>query len=171
LGFPETAAQLLAHGAQANAEDEHGTRALHAAAQFAFSCRDGERARRTMEVLLEAGAGLDARNSGGQTALLLLLGAHAPARSAADQKQLLALLPLLLERGTDVNAQDKRGVGALHACAMHGLLLPARALFSAGADPARGDLLGRTPSEIAHLLGFVDVAAELGVTQQRRAPA
>jgi hypothetical protein len=35
----------------------------------------------------------------------------------------------------------------------------------------RVDLLERTPREIAHLLGFVDVAAELGVTQQRRAPA
>jgi ankyrin repeat protein len=172
LGFPESVSQLLAHGAKADVADERGTRALHAAAQFAFATKDAERAQRTLESLLNAGASPDAANGAGQTALTLLLGAHAPARSGADQRQLLALLPLLLKHVTDVNAQDKRGVGALHACAMHGLLLPARALLAAGADPTRVDVLERTPREIAHLLGYIDVAAELGLpaAQQRRAP-
>ena len=173
LGLPEFVAQLLAHGAQADAADERGTRALHAAAQYAFASREVERARRTLELLLDAGAAIDACNGAGQTALALLLGAHAHPRTPVDQAPLLTLLAVLVKRRADVNTQDQRGVGPLHACAMHGLLLPARALLAAGADPARGDLLGRTPREIAQLLGFVDVAAELGLpaAQTRRAPA
>ena len=164
LDFSELVAQLLARGADADAEDERGTRALHAAAQFAFGSRDGERARRTLELLLERGAAIDARNAVGQTALLLLLGARTEPGAAADQQQLLALLPLLIKWHADLNVQDQRGVGALHACAMHGLLLPARALLAAGADPEQRDRLERTPREIAHLLGFIDVAAELGAS-------
>jgi uncharacterized protein len=162
LGFPELATQLITHGADVNAEDERGMRALHAATQFAFHSRDGERGMRMLELLLDAGAVVDAANAAGQTALLLLLGARAEAGACADQRQLLALLPLLLKRRANLDVQDQRGVSALHACAMHGLLLPARALLAAGADPERRDILERTPRVIAHLLGFIDVAAELG---------
>jgi ankyrin repeat protein len=164
LGFPELVAQLLTHGAQVNAEDERGMRALHAAAQYSFARGDSERAQRTLTLLLDAGAAVDAANTAGQTALLLLLGARAEAGAVADQRQLLALLSLLLKHRVDLNAQDQRGVSALHACAMHGLLLPARALLAAGADPARRDMLERTPRQIAHLLGFIDVAVELGAS-------
>jgi ankyrin repeat protein len=124
--------------------------------------------RRVCESLLAAGAAVDARNNDGQTALLLLLGAHAPPRAGADQRALLEVLELLRSRGAGMDAQDDRGVGPLHACAMHGLLLPLRALLAAGADPSRCDLLGRTPREVAHLLGFIDVAAELAAARDRR---
>jgi uncharacterized protein len=163
LGFPELAKQLLAHGAQVNTEDERGMRALHAVAQYAFAGGDNDRAQRTLTLLLDAGAAVDAVNSAGQTTLLLLLGARAEPGAAADQRQLLSLLSLLLKHRADLNVQDQRGVSALHACAMHGLLLPARALLAAGADPDRRDMLERTPRQIAHLLGFIDVAAELGI--------
>ncbi len=162
LGFPDLAAALIRHGADVNAEDERGMRALHAAAQFAFHSRDGERGMRLLALLLDAGAAVDATNAVGQTALLLLLGARAEVGTSADQRQLLTLLPLLLKRRANLDVQDQRGVGALHACAMHGLLLPARALLAAGADPERQDILERTPRVIAHLLGYIDVAAELG---------
>ena len=179
LGYPEIVAQLLENGAQVDAEDERGMRALHAAAQFAFSSQNLERAQRTLQLLLEHGALLDACNAAGQTPLMLLLGARADPGSAVDQRQLLALLPLILSRRPQLSAQDKRGVSALHACAMHGLLLAARALLAAGADPERRDVLDRTPRQIAHLLGFIDVAAELrasgapipGVAQTLRQPA
>jgi len=179
LGYPEIAQQLLERGAGVDAEDERGVRALHAAAQFAFSSRDAERAQRTVQLLLDRGAAIDAANAAGQTPLLLLLGARADPGTAVDQRQILTLLPLLLSRQPNLNAQDKRGVSALHACAMHGLVLAARALLAAGADPERRDVLDRTPRQIAHLLGFIDVAAELGasanaipgVSQTLRQPA
>ncbi len=167
-GDIEMAGALLTHRARADAADAHGMCALHAAAQFAFAGGDAQRARRVVEMLLDAGALVDARNADGQTALLVLLGAHAPPRSGADQKALLGLLEVLRERGARIDVQDERGVGPLHACAMHGLLLPARALLAAGADRSCRDLLERTPREVAHRLGFVDVAAEIAGDPGRR---
>ena len=161
LGYPEIVARLLAQGAQANATDERGTRALHAAAQFAFASRDTPRARRVLELLMEKGAELNAIDVKGRTALLFLLGARAEPGSAGDQQHLQALLSLFLVGRADVNGQDERGVSALHACAMHGLLIPARALLAARADPEVRDMRGRTPRDVANLLGYLDVAAEL----------
>ncbi|MGH8041051.1 MAG: ankyrin repeat domain-containing protein [Rudaea sp.] len=166
-GDPETAAQLLARGARADAADEHGMTALHMAAQFAFARADAARARHLFAALLDAGAAVDARNVDGQTALLVLLGARAQPRSGTDQKVLLELLGVLRARGAAIDRQDERGVGVLHACAMHGLLLPARTLLAAGADPDCRDLLERMPRDVAHVLGFIDVAAELGSESRR----
>ncbi|HEX3895023.1 MAG TPA: ankyrin repeat domain-containing protein [Rudaea sp.] len=168
LGFPDIAAVLLNAGADVDAADSSQTRALHAAAHFAFHGRDAGRAQQLLQTLLDHGATIDARNSEGQTPLLLLLGAHAEAGSTADQKTLLSLLPLLLQRHADINVADNRGVTSLHACAMHGLLLLARALVAAGADTQLRDMCERTPREVAHILGFIDVATELAAT---RAPA
>jgi ankyrin repeat protein len=170
LGYPEIVARLLARGADANAQDERGTRALHAAAQFAFNSRDTARARRSLELLIEKGADFNAADAKGKTALLLLLGARADPGSATDQQHLQALLSLFLVGRADVNAQDERGVSPLHACAMHGLLLPARALLAARADPERRDALERTPRDVANLLGYVDVAAELGLRMPMSMP-
>jgi len=163
LGYPEIIARLLARGADVNAEDARGTRALHAAAQFAFANRDTARARRVLELLIEKGAALDAVDAKGRSALLYLLGARAEPGSVADQQHLQSLLALFLVGRANVNLQDERGVSALHACAMHGLVVPARALLAARADPESQDVLGRTPRAVASLLGYVDVAAELGL--------
>jgi uncharacterized protein len=169
LGYPEIVTRLLANKASANLEDERGTRALHVAAQSAFAANDSERARRVLEILLESGADPNAANAAGQTALLLLLGARAEPGSVADQKHLLAAQRVLLKHGADINRQDQRGVSALHACALHGLLLPARALLSQGADPELRDMRERSPREIAHLLGYIDVAAEFSANSIPRA--
>lgn len=171
MGYPELVAQLLAHGADVDAADERGTRALHAAAQFGFAGHDVDSAKRTLQTLLDAGASIDGVNSVGQTAILLLLGAGADVGARVDQKNLLELLHLLLAQHADPRLQDQRGVSVLHACAMHGLLLPARALLAAGADPTCCDGRERTPREIAHLLGFIDIAAELGADPVIPAPA
>ncbi|MFT3790578.1 MAG: ankyrin repeat domain-containing protein [Rudaea sp.] len=161
LGYPDIVATLLARGADANAQDERGTRALHAAAQYAFASRDTARARQTLELLIGKGADLDARDQRGDSALHVLLGARAEPRSVGDQQHLQSLLSLFLVGRADVDGQDDRGVSPLHACAIHGLILPARALLAARADPQAVDAMGRTPCDVAHLLGFIDVAAEL----------
>jgi ankyrin repeat protein len=165
LGFPEITDRLLTCGAQVNARDERGTTALHAAAQYAFRSSETESARRVLEQLIEHGAEIDATNVAGQTPLLLLLGGRAGPGNGIDQKHLIALLPLFLLAHADLNRQDQRGVGPLHACAMHGLLLPARALLAARADPLRRDMLDRTPRQVAQLLGYIDLAAELGARE------
>jgi len=161
LGFPEIVALLLEHGAETNAQDERGTNALHAVGQFAFRSAETARAQRIIELLLKHGADVNAMNVAGQTPLLLLLGARAEPGTHADQKHLLVLLRQLLAAGADVNVQDQRGVSTLHACAMHGLLLPARVLLAARADTSRRDVLERSAREVAHLLGYIDVDAEI----------
>jgi ankyrin repeat protein len=170
LGAPALARALLEHRADPGAVDEAGNGALHAAAQFAFATSDTERARDLLRALLDTGVPVDARNRAGQTPLLMLLGAKAPAATPAGNRALPELMQLLIASGADLAAQDERGVSVLHAAAMHGLLDVAHALLRAGADPARVDRLGRCAHEIALMLGFADVSGELRRAATRRAP-
>lgn len=165
LGLPRLAEPLLERGADPNAADDRGNTALQAAAQFAFDTRDTAVASELLELLLNHGASKDARNQNGQDALLLLLGARADPGTACDAQHLGHLAALLVGKGASVATQDQRGVTALHACAMHGLLGVARLLKSRDAPVDLRDNLGRSAGEIAALLGYVDVAAELGVVR------
>lgn len=70
----------------------------------------------------------------------------------------------MLDFAADLDAQDERGVSALHACAIHGLLGCARQLLARGAEREIRDCLGRRPAELAELLGYTDVATELGAS-------
>lgn len=161
LGFPELVEKLLASGADANLADDKGSTALHAAAHYAFS-HAGARARAVLEVLLRMGAAPNARNAKGQTPLLLLVGGRADPGSPCDPAQVAHLVALLLDFAADLDAQDERGVSALHACAIHGLLGCARQLLARGAERDARDGLGRRPADLAELLGYADVAIELG---------
>ncbi|MGB3270543.1 MAG: hypothetical protein WBA65_11395, partial [Rhodanobacter sp.] len=60
---------------------------------------------------------------------------------------------------------------ALHACAMHALLAPARVLLSRGADRQATDAFGRTAAEVARQLGFIDIAHELGARSSQAIPS
>jgi len=162
LGQLRIAEALLEAGADANAADDQGTAALHAAAQYAFDSGDAAGARALIERLLRAGARLDARNRAGQDALLVLLGARAQPGTRCDAEHLRRLAELLLERGARVDTQDQRGVSALHACALHGLYGCARLLKAHGAPLDLLDAFDRSAADVAALLGYVDVAAELG---------
>lgn len=162
MGYPDIAGQLLDAGADVNAVDTDGRSALHAAAQFGFEHNDSLRARRLFDCLLKRGADINRADNEGKTPLLLLLGAQLRPGSECDATHIGALVPLLLEAGARVEHADQRGVTALHACAMHALLPPARVLLSRGADRLAADAFGRTAADVARQLGFVDIAHELG---------
>ncbi|MEO6927429.1 MAG: ankyrin repeat domain-containing protein [Rhodanobacter sp.] len=162
LGYPDIVEQLLEAGADVKAVDGAGRGALHAAAQFGFEHNDSLRARRLFDGLLKHGADINHADREGKSPLLLLLGAQLPPGSDGDATHLGALIPVLLEAGAKVEHADQRGVTALHACAMHAMLAPARILMSRGADRQATDAFGRTAADVARQLGFVDIAHELG---------
>ena len=91
-----------------------------------------------------------------------LVGGRAVPGSPCDAAQVAHLVALLLDFAADLDAQDERGVSALHACAIHGLLGCARQLLARGAERDIRDCLGRRPADLARLLGYADVANELG---------
>jgi len=163
LGEPRIVDALLEAGADADATDDHGGTPLHAAAQYAFARGDADTARALFERLLRAGAQIARRNRGGQDALLILLGAREAPGAHCDAEQLRTLCEWLVDRGAAIDTQDERGVGSLHACALHGLIGCARLLKSHGAPLDLVDAFGRSAADVAALVGYVDVAAELGL--------
>jgi ankyrin repeat protein len=160
-GYPEIAEKLLEAGSDPNAVDARGHSALHASSQFGFEQNDSLRARRLFDVLLKRKADPNLADSEGKTPLLLLLGAHMRPGSPCDATHIGALLPVMLDAGARIEHADQRGVTALHACAMHALLPPARVLLTRGADRNAADNFGRTAADVARHLGFVDIAHEL----------
>jgi ankyrin repeat protein len=152
---------LLERGARADATDPHRNTALHAGAQFAFTAADGDAAVAMLRRLVDAGCPVDTANRDGQTPLLLVLGAHAQPLRAQPAMGLARIAEWLASIGADVARQDHRGVGVLHACAIHGLTEAALAMKCAGAPLTARDRLNRTPADLALMLGYADLATEL----------
>lgn len=162
FGHAEIASRLLDAGANPDLADEKGTTALHAAAHFAFQHHDTARAKTLFSLLIRHRAAPDPRNIKGQTPLLLLLGGCVDPGVSVHAAHVAALLPLLLDHGAALDIQDERGVGPLHACAVHGLLAPAQQLLARGAARDLRDCLGRSAGEIAQLFGYSELAQQLG---------
>jgi uncharacterized protein len=171
LGQDEIAALLLARGARVDLADEQGNTALLAAAGFAVLARSAEPANGLLRRLIAAGADIEARNRRGESALLLLLGAHQDAGVTLPDEALVERVGLLLGAGARLDAQDRRGLGPLHLAALHGLNRCVSGLLAAGADRQQHDALGRSPRDLALQRGFVDIAAELAGGGQPTAPS
>ena len=123
---------LLAAGADANGQDEHGRTALmHAAIS-----RDNLL---TYRALLAAGAKVNTRDEQDKTVLHHLLSEWGRLNVSA--------LRLLLRTGADPNMADNRGITPLMLAMRHSESYTPLApeLLAAGASPHARDTLGRTP--------------------------
>jgi len=158
-GSAELTRLLLDNGANANEVYREGERVLHTAA------RTGNPD--TVKVLLDAGAEIDAREDWhGQTALMW-----------AVSQQHEALIPLLVERGANINAisalevwerqitDEPRekwlppgGMNALMFAAREGCLSCIEPLLDAGANIDAATATGITPLLGAIINGYYDVA-------------
>jgi ankyrin repeat protein len=130
-GGVEAVAALLGCGADPNGLDPAGRTPLHLAATR-YSPR-GEGASMA-ELLLDAGARIEARDRKGLTPL-----------NAATGNGNLAAARLLLDRGADMNTVNLRGATPLHAAAGGGHEEMARLLIERGADVNARDDQGNTP--------------------------
>lgn len=150
--------ELLAAGADANADDGHGSTALHLAAERNQPA--------ILQLLIEHGARLNPLNEHGWTPLhcaaregwedcaCLLLAAGADACAGAAFSSVLHqaaglktsdLLRMLLSLGPDLEALDEAGQTPLFYAAQFGCCENLRLLLQAGADPNARDHRGSTP--------------------------
>ena len=124
----------------------------------------------TLELLIDAGADVNARNAFDATALLwgardpakakLLIargaGVNSPSKQGRTPLMLASLahggssvVALMLEKGADVGARDKRGETALGLAATIGEVQTMRLLLAKGADPQAANGKGETPIILA----------------------
>ena len=116
--------------------------------------RNGEAA--IVELLLAAGAGVDAKDKKGWTAL-----------QYATLEGYAAVVELLLTAGADVSAKDKDGRTVLQYAAVYGKSAIVELLLAAGADVNAKDKSGRTALYYANRLGH-DTVVELIETWKGR---
>ncbi|HEU0108026.1 MAG TPA: ankyrin repeat domain-containing protein, partial [Vicinamibacteria bacterium] len=202
-------AALLAAGADASRADPEGTTPLCAAAEAgkdanvatllrakastSAACGISHRtplqealrhgSLSSVQALLAAGAAVDARDAGGQTALhyaadedpqalvQALIAAHADvaARSnggetplhRANNHRSVANVQALLAAGAPVDARNGRGETALFEAARNDSPELIAVLLAAGADPAARDAGRTTPMEIARKVGALKAQAAL----------
>lgn len=95
------------------------------------------------ELLLQAGAEVNARSPFGETPLHSAVATNYPATAA-----------LLLQAGADPNAALTIGLTPLHWAVMRGYQPLIAILLQAGADPDHRDHHGRTPRDWARIKGF-----------------
>ncbi|KAK3268434.1 hypothetical protein CYMTET_23064 [Cymbomonas tetramitiformis] len=137
-GMVEMVRDLVDKGAEVDAEDGEGHTALTQA------LAGGKEA--AARALLEAGAGVDAGT--GQRPL-----------HAAAMKGTVEMVRELVEKGAEVDAEDREGCTALTVALAFGQEAAARALLEAGAGVNAGT--GRRPLHTAAEKGMVEMVREL----------
>ena len=156
-GHADVCEWLIGRGLDPDVGTRDGTRPLH------WAVWQGHLA--VCDLLLKAGADLHSRNSYGCNAIQWA--------AQSDTSDGLAVCRWLLERGLDVTVLNCNGHSALHKAAVKGqravcewLLSPEVGLAASHLGPD-GD--GNTPSLMARLEGFDDLAAYLLEAEQRAA--
>ncbi len=104
------------------------------------AARHGEAER--VELLLERGADVRARDAKGETVLHAVF-------SRRNWRLDLGLIIRLLKAGADLQAQDDRGWTPLHSAAERGRREAVELLLDKGADPRANDESGQTPLHLA----------------------
>ncbi len=143
--YPQVVKALLDAGADPNLKNVHDYTAL----LYALITGNPE----SVKLLLAAGAKHDEKLEGGVN-YLMSISAYPHA------KRTLPMIPLLLEAGLDINAQDDHGGTALHHCSAEledaeneylweNRALCAAALIKAGAKTDIKDKEGNTPLDLA----------------------
>ncbi|MBI2996878.1 MAG: ankyrin repeat domain-containing protein [Deltaproteobacteria bacterium] len=129
-----------------NEEEVHGWTPLFLAAATGYTAM--------VEVLLNSGARIDAKDNDGDTAL------HEAAANARRP-----VVELLLARGANVNAANNSGMTPLHRVARDGHMSDHKAvidvLLANKANASARDKAGRTPLEVAIKEGRKEMASHL----------
>jgi ankyrin repeat protein len=179
LDAADVAAQLLAHGADANArltkpimQRHHtgGDGALgEGATPFLRAAKSGDV--EVMKLLLEAGADPMLTLPNGTTALMLAAGrgwrngsALAPSYDQGSEQEAVEAIRLLLTLGLAVDAADEAGNTALHSAVTgRGSAAIVGALLELGANPVAANAKGETPFELAKTRASPEVVELLRV--------
>ena len=101
--------------------------------------------------LLESGAGINATDTAGDTALML-----------AAEKNNEHAAQRLIERGADINARNEAGETALMIAAENGAADVVCTLLEEDADPNIRDKDGETALQKATDAGYADIAGRIG---------
>ena len=128
-----------------NAADQSGWTALHWLVDMGMV--DGER-ERILDVLVAAGADVDARDLEGSTPLMIACRAGNP-----------DLVRRLVDAGAAVNARDHNGRTALMEAACYGEPQTVNLLLASGADRSARTSDGKTAMELARMQGWDEVVA------------
>jgi len=113
----------------------------------------------TLQVLLDNGADVNASDSNGDTALLIVV--------VRRNTGLMEIVRILLDKGADVNAKDKNGRTVLMVAASEGKVEVMQTLLAKGADVNARDSDGNTAliRAIRAVANLPDDVSPSGVTE------
>ena len=104
---------------------------------------------RCLELLLEQGAEVDARNKAARVPLHLVAETGQAAAIGEGEMPQAETIRLLAKYGADLDAQDKKGRTPLHRATYEGRVAAVEALLEAGADPLVPNKSGKNAFAIA----------------------